>query len=281
MSGLNTSLAYFLTVVSTCAVGRVLFARWKQRWSFLTEFIAAFALAACRLEVETISEVGQWAGALGPDVAFTILFLAIVIHGIIMQGVSGNPAVTIMGLLQKETYAVGAVLSVASQFLGAYLALVVAGKYWEMELTDMHMIKNLMMAECSTSLRATVLQGAFAEAISAMTFYLVYLILMNRTQLLRIPILAFLLTFFAYAGNNYTSGYVNPSLAFALTFTCPGHTFLEYAVVYWLGPLIGMILALFLYLGNIPLLFNKNLLYSKKARFRMPKVKNTEDNKTS
>ncbi|XP_051979530.1 aquaporin-12-like [Xyrauchen texanus] len=281
MSGLNTSLAYFLTVVGASAVGRVLFTRLKQRWSFLTEFIAAFALAACRLEVATISEVGQWAGALGPDVAFTILFLALVIHGIIMQGVSGNPAVTITAHLQKEIGVVAAVLSVASQFLGAYLALLVAGKYWEMELTDMHMIKNLMMAECSTSLRATLVQGAFAEAICAMTFYLVHVVLKNRTQLLRIPILAFLLTFFAYAGNNYTSGYVNPSLAFALTFTCPGHTFLEYAVVYWLGPLVGMILALFLYLGNIPLLFNRNLLYSKKARFRVPKGKNSDDIKTN
>lgn len=40
-------------------------------------------------------------------------------------------------------------------------------------------------------------------------------------------------------GNTYTSAYVNPSLAYALTFNCPGHTFWEYAVVYWLGPLIG------------------------------------------
>lgn len=40
-------------------------------------------------------------------------------------------------------------------------------------------------------------------------------------------------------GNNYTSGYVNPSLAYAMTFTCPGNTFLVYALVYWLGPLIG------------------------------------------
>ncbi len=123
-------------------------------------------------------------------------------------------------------------------------------------------------------------------------------------------------------GNNYTSGYVNPSLAYAMTFTCPGNTFLVYALVYWLGPLIGessylsliprkvlkiinvenhtvqtvqkwllvflrgvvkcvffpgMTLALFLYLGNIPLLFSRNLLYTKKGRFRVPKGKTSED----
>ncbi|XP_056615263.1 aquaporin 12 [Triplophysa dalaica] len=277
MSGLNTSLAYFFTVIGLSALVRVLLARWRRRLGFLIELISAFALAGCRLEIETIAEVGQWAGALGPDVTYTMLFIAIAIHAFIMQGVSGNPAATVMGFLQKEIGVVAMLLSVASQFLGAFLGLLVAGKYWEMELTDMHMIKNLMMSECSTALRAPMIHGAVAEAISAMTFYLVYLILRNRTQLLRIPILALLLTFFAYAGSNYTSGIVNPSLAFALTFNCPGHTFSEYALVYWLGPLIGMTLGLFLYLGNIPLLFNRNLLYSKKSRFRVPKGKNSEE----
>lgn len=32
---------------------------------------------------------------------------------------------------------------------------------------------------------------------------------------------------------------MNPSLAYGLTFYCPGFTFTEYAVVYWLGSLTG------------------------------------------
>ncbi|KAK2906582.1 hypothetical protein Q8A67_005567 [Cirrhinus molitorella] len=277
MSGLNASMGYFLAVIGTSAVGRVILGRWRPRWTFLTEFVAAFALAACRLEVDTIAEVGQFAGALGPDVAITMLFISITVHAVVMQGVSGNPSVSLMGLLMKDTGARAALLCVAAQILGAYVALLVAGKYWQMEFTDMHMIKNLMMSECSTSLRVSALQGVLTEALGALTFHLVYLVLNNRTQLLRIPIFAALLTFIAYAGNNYTSGYVNPSLAFAMTFPCPEHTFLVYSVVYWLGPLIGMTLALFLYMGNIPLLFSRNLLYSKKTRFRVPKGKTAED----
>ncbi|KTF99838.1 hypothetical protein cypCar_00043540 [Cyprinus carpio] len=273
MSGLNTSLGYFSAIVGVSAVGRLLFAR----WTFLTEFIAAFALAASRLEVDTIAEVGQWAGVIGPDFAVTMLFISLAIHGVVMQGVSGNPSVTLMGLLQKEAGAASVVLRVAAQLLGAYVGLLVAGKYWQMELTDMHMIKNLLMSECSTSLQVPALQGVFAEALGALTFHLVYLIMKNRSQLLQIPIFTVLLTFIAYAGNNYTSGYVNPSLAYAMTFTCPGHTFLAYSLVYWLGPLIGMTLALFLYLGNIPLLFSRNLLYTKKPRVWVPKGKTSED----
>ncbi|KAI2650719.1 Aquaporin-12 [Labeo rohita] len=277
MAGLNASLGYFLAIIGVSVVGRVLFARWRPRWTFLTEFVAAFALAACRLEVDTIAEVGQFAGALGPDVAITMLFISITVHAIIMQGVSGNPSVTLMGLLLKDTGVVSAILAVSAQILGAYVALLVAGMYWQMELTDMHMIKNLMMFECSTSLRVSTLQGVISEALGALIFHLIYLVLKNRSQLLKIPIFAVLLTFIAYAGNNYTSGYVNPSLAFAMTFTCTGPTFLAYSLVYWLGPVIGMTLALFLYLGNIPLLFSRNLLYSKKPRFRVPKGKTAED----
>lgn len=33
----------------------------------------------------------------------------------------------------------------------------------------------------------------------------------------------------------------------------------------------GMTLALFLYMGHIPRIFSKNLLYSQKTRFRVPK----------
>ncbi|KAJ0065313.1 hypothetical protein NL108_007040, partial [Boleophthalmus pectinirostris] len=34
---------------------------------------------------------------------------------------------------------------------------------------------------------------------------------------------------------NYTSGFVNPSLAYGLTFHCPGFSYLQYALVYWIS----------------------------------------------
>ncbi|TSK53748.1 Aquaporin-12 [Bagarius yarrelli] len=274
---LNITLGYFVSVVVGCGFAKALVTQWKPKWSFLSEFIAAFALAACRLEVQTISEIGQWAGGLGQDVTLTMLFLALTVHGVIMQGVTGNPSVTLMEYLQKETGAVASSISIVSQLGGAQLALLFAGRYWAMELTDMHMIKVMMMTQCSSSLNVPLIQGTITEVVSALFFHMVDLSLRRRSQLLRIPILALLLTFLYYTGNAYTSAYANPSLAYALTFNCPGHTFWEYAVVYWLGPLIGMTLALFLYMGNIPLLFTKNLLFSKKARLRLPKRKTAEE----
>lgn len=36
-----------------------------------------------------------------------------------------------------------------------------------------------------------------------------------------------------------TSAFFNPALAASVTFHCSGHTLLEYAQVYWLGPVTG------------------------------------------
>lgn len=200
MSGLNITLGYFISVVVVCGFAKVLVTRWRPQWIFLSEFIAAFALVAFRLEVQTISEIGQWAGGLGQDVTLTMLFLALTVHGVIMQGASGNPSDTLMGYLKKETGAVSSSLSIASQLGGAQLALLFAGWYWALELTDMHMIKVMMMTQCSTSLNVSLIQGAITEVVSALVFHLVDLSLNRRSQLLRIPILAMLLTFLYYTG---------------------------------------------------------------------------------
>lgn len=41
------------------------------------------------------------------------------------------------------------------------------------------------------------------------------------------------------AAGPLTSAFFNPALAASVTFHCSGHTLLEYAQVYWLGPLTG------------------------------------------
>lgn len=44
---------------------------------------------------------------------------------------------------------------------------------------------------------------------------------------------------FVCAARGYTSAYINPSLAYGLTFFCSGFTWAEYALVYWLGSFTG------------------------------------------
>ncbi|XP_034567159.1 aquaporin 12 [Notolabrus celidotus] len=278
MSGLNASLGYFLSVVLFAVSVLTLFKKWP-RFSFLLEFASSFMLVACRLEVQTIVEVGEWAGGLGPDVTLTMLFVVLLTNGVVCGGASGNPALVLLKFLQLETPTLPTLLAVVAQFLGSHLALLVAVYYWSLELTDMHMIKNLMARECSSSLLVSVLQGFFTECVCTLVFLLIHLSLRRRSALIRIPLIALLLTFLSHTARGFTSAYMNPSLAYGLTFHCPGFTLMQYAVVYWLGPLTGMILALLLYMGHIPRIFAKNLLYFQKTRIRVRKGDKAEKKK--
>ncbi|XP_033821434.1 aquaporin 12 [Periophthalmus magnuspinnatus] len=278
MSGLNASLGYFVVVVITAFLIRILIKKWP-RFSFMLEFASSFMLVGCLLEVQTIVEVGEWAGGLGPDVTVTMLFVVLLSHGIICGAASGNPSVSLQRYLQKDASALPTLLALVAQFLGSHLAILVAFYYWSLELTDMHMIKNLMASECSTSLKVSLLQGFFTEFFCASVLHLILLSLWRRSALIRIPLIAVLLTFLSHSARNYTSGFVNPCLAYGLTFHCPGFSYLQYSLVYWLSSVTGMILALFLFMGHIPKLFSKNLLYSQKKGFRAPKADKSEKKK--
>ncbi|XP_040025901.2 aquaporin 12 [Gasterosteus aculeatus] len=278
MSGLNASLGYFLSAVVSVALVRALLGRWP-RLGFVLELASSFALVACRLEVQTIVEVGEWAGGLGPDVTLTVLFLVLLTHGVVCGAASGNPSVAALRFLQLEASFPATLLAVGAQFLGAHLALRVAAYYWSLELTDMHMIKNLMAAECSTSLLVSLVQGFITECVCSLVLHLVHLDLGRRSALIRVPLTAVLLTFLSHIAKGYTSAYANPSLSYGLTFHCSGFSFSEYALVYWLGSLTGMFLALLLHAGHIPRISAKNLLYGQKTRFRVPRSDKGEKKK--
>lgn len=199
MSGLNASLGYFLAVVIFAASVRTLIKKWP-RIGFILEFASSFMLVACWLEVQTVVEVGEWAGGLGPDVTVTILFVVLLTHGMICGAASGNPNMALLKFLQLEATTLPTLLAITAQFFGAHFAIFVAVYYWNMELTDMHMIKNLMARECSTSLMVSLLQGFFTECVCALIFTLIYLNLQRRSALIRVPLIAVLLTFLSYSG---------------------------------------------------------------------------------
>ncbi|XP_041913923.1 aquaporin 12 [Alosa sapidissima] len=280
MSDLNLTLGYFLSVLGLSALLGLLLRRRGGRWADLAEIPAVFSLAACRLEVRTIEELGGWAAGLGPDVTLTILFLTLLAHGASWPVASGNPSVSLQSFLLLDGRPLPTLLRLLLQVAGAHLAWLAASSYWALMLTDMHMIKSLMGSECSSALRTSVLQGGATEAGCSLTFHLLLLSLQQRSAFLRVPLLALYLTFLSFAASGSSSGFANPALAYAVTFNCPGFSLLQYALVYWLGPLVGMTLALFFYMGHVPRLFSKNLLYSPKSRFRIPKKKDEQKEKS-
>ena len=213
MTDLNVMLAYFLSVLGVSAFLGLLLRRRGGRLAVLAELLAAFSLAACRLEVRSMEELGEWAGV-GPDVTFTVLFLTLLAHAACWPVVSSNPSVNLLHFLLQEAHLRTTLLRLLLQLAGAHLAWLSAGHYWALELTDMHMIKSLMGSECSTVLRTSLLLGSATEAVCSLTFHLLLLALQRRSALLQVPLLALTLTLLSYAGktsHTHTHTHTHPN----------------------------------------------------------------------
>ncbi|XP_061490406.1 aquaporin-12-like [Rhineura floridana] len=276
MAGLNVSIAFFFSIVALCEVTRRLSKRIfppKVYLCLACELAGSFQLCACCLELKMLVEIGPWGGGFGPDVSLTLLFLLFMVHGASFDGASANPTVSLQEFLALDSSFMATVAKLLAQFVGVKAASVFTKKYWSRELTDFHMIQNLMAQNCSSSLNTSISHGIFVEAACAFFFQLVVLRFQTRSPMYRVPGVALTVTALTYTAAPFTGAFFSPALASAVTFSCSGNSLLEYTQVYWLGPIAGMLVALFVYQGNIPRLFQTNMLYSQKNRYRIPKGK--------
>ncbi|XP_021030638.1 aquaporin-12 isoform X2 [Mus caroli] len=275
MASLNVSLCFFFATCAICEVTRraskALLPAGTYA-SFAREAVGAAQLAACCLEMRVLVELGPWAGGFGPDLLLTLVFLLFLVHGITFDGASANPTVALQEFLMVEASLPNTLLKLSAQVLGAQAACALTQRCWAWELSDLHLLQSLMAAHCSSTLRTSVLQGMLVEGACTFFFHLSLLHLQHSLLVYRVPALALLVTLMAYTGP-YTSAFFNPALAASVTFHCTGNTLLEYAHVYCLGPVVGMILAVLLHQGHLPRLFQRNLFYRQKSKYRTPRGK--------
>ncbi|XP_051695292.1 aquaporin-12 isoform X1 [Oryctolagus cuniculus] len=276
MTGLNVSLCFFLGTCALCETARRASKALLPAGAyacFAREAAGAAQLAACCLELRGLAELGPWAGGFGPDVLLTLLFLLFLVHGATLDGASANPAVALQELLMAEASLASTLLKLAAQGLGVQAAHALTLRCWAWELSELHLLQSLLAGHCSSALHTSVPHGALVEAACAFVFHLTLLCLRRSLPAYRVPALALLVTVVAYTAGPYTSAFFNPALAASLTFHCEGNSLLEYAQVYWLGPLTGMVLAVLLHQGRLPRLFQTNLLYRQRSKYRSPRVK--------
>ncbi|TFK03964.1 orexigenic neuropeptide QRFP [Platysternon megacephalum] len=276
MAGLNVSIAFFLSVVAICEVIRQVSKRLLPLGVYhglVRELVSSLQLCACCLELRMLMEIGPWGGGFGPDVILTLLFIIYLIHGVSFDGASANPTVSLQEFLVMDSSFVATAVKLLVQFVGMEAAGILTTHYWSWELTDFHLIQNLMALDCSSSIHTSLYHGIFVEGVCSFFFHLVALKFQHSHPLYRAPVLAVTVTTLAYTAGPFTGAFFNPTLASMVTFHCSGNILQEYVQVYWLGPLTGMLAALLLYQGNIPRLFQKNLLYSPKSKYRTPKGK--------
>ncbi|NXT57654.1 AQ12B protein, partial [Pluvianellus socialis] len=276
MAGLNVSIAFFSLVVGVCQAFRWLSKRLLSPGAdgcLARELAGSLQLCASCLELRMLLEIGPWGGGFGPDVVLTLLFLLFAVHGASFDGASANPTVSLQEFLLLESNLAATAAKLLAQGAGMGTGWAVTKLYWSWELTQFHLIQNLIASECSSSIRTSLHHAAFVEGTCAFLFHLVLLKLRQSRLIYRVPALAATVTFLTYAAGPYTGAFFNPALATVTTFRCSGNGFWDYVQVYWMGPLAGMLAALLLYQGNIPRLFQKNLLYSQKSKYRIPKAR--------
>ncbi|KAM3930969.1 aquaporin-12-like [Leptodactylus fuscus] len=279
MAGLNVVVGFLVSIIALSQLIRWISKKLLPARIYrcaVSEFASCLQLCACYMEIRMLVEIGMWGGGFGPDVVSTLLFLLFLAHGFTFDGASANSSVSLQEFLLKDSPLVDTICKLVAQFGGMEVARFLTRQYWRLELTQFHTIQIMMLDDCSSSLQTTVAQGVFVEALSAFCYHIVLLRFQKTRVIYRAPVIALTVTLLAYAGGPYTAGYFNPVLAYGLTFGCPGNTLKDYTIVYVAGALIGMVLALFLYKGHIPRLFQKNLLYNQKSKFRTPKAKNVQ-----
>ncbi|XP_040423005.1 aquaporin-12-like [Cygnus olor] len=276
MAGLNVSIAFFLLVVSTCEMLRRLSKRLLSPGAYCClagELTGSLQLCSSCLELRMLLEIGPWGGGFGPDVVFTLLFLLFMVHAASLDGASANPTVSLQEFLLLESGPTATAAKLLAQGVGVGTGWAITKLYWSWELTQLHLIQNLIASECSSSIRTSLYHGAFVEGACSFLFHLVLLRLRRSRAAYRAPALAATVTFLTYAAVMTTGAFFNPALAVATTFACAGSSLQDYVQVYWLGPLAGMLAAILLHQGNIPRLFQKNLLYGQKSKYKIPKAR--------
>ncbi|NXX97404.1 AQ12B protein, partial [Centropus bengalensis] len=276
MAGLNVSIAFVFLVVAVCQALRRISKCLLPPGAYsclARELAGSLQLCASCLELRMLMEIGPWGGGFGVDVVLTLLFLLFVLHGASLDGASANPTVSLQEFLLLESNLAATAAKLLAQGAGMGLGWALTKLYWSWELTRFHFIQNLIASECSSSIHTSPHHAAFVEGACSFFFHLVLCKAQQGPLMCRVPALAATVTFLTYAAGPFTGAFFNPALATASTFRCSGSSFWDYIQVYWLGPLTGMLAALLLCQGNIPRLFQKNLLYSQKSKYRVPKVK--------
>nr|DBA32377.1 TPA: hypothetical protein GDO54_000175 [Pyxicephalus adspersus] len=200
------------------------------------EVVSTIQLCCCTWEMNLLCTKGDielW-------LVLLLIYLLTLLHCLTFQGATCNPCGSVIQWLQGLVPGLQTILKVVGQFVGAGLSWVLMPYLWSLRLSPLHQQDK----ECESPLHVYPLSGALVEMTCALSLYLLLHPLPRVSAPLQPHMVALTITGIAYAGGHLTGAMFNPVLAFAVVFFCRGHTFLQYIIVYWIGPFIGEILRL-------------------------------------
>ncbi|XP_003968270.2 aquaporin-11 [Takifugu rubripes] len=221
--------------------------------SYAVELVSTFQLCCCAHELKLLSEVG----GIAPGLALTLTYLVTVVHGLTLSGAVGNPSGTLENAYHRRISRACALRQIACQFAAAAAARAAAPQLWGLGLSGLHVRHKLLGFRCASPIHAPLPHAVAVEFLCAFAVQMVITHLSLLKEKYRVHAVAAVITAVVYAGGEVTGAVCNPALAFSIQFPCGGNTFLEYSLVYWISPLIGMMASVLMCDQIIPAMTRK------------------------
>lgn len=209
------------------------------------EAVSTLQLCCCVRELALLGSRGD----LDPALGLGLTYLFTVLQSFTAQAAC-NPCSSLQLWLRGEATGEDTALRVGAQFVGAQVSRMAMPALWAFGLSPLH-LEGAQETECESPLSIDPLSGACFEMFCALCLFILLRNLDRLEAQLRPHLVAMLITSLVYAGGHLTGAVFNPALAFSLLFSCEGNSLLEYIFVYWLGPVIGLILSILLLDGRI------------------------------
>ncbi|XP_054650250.1 aquaporin-11 [Dunckerocampus dactyliophorus] len=210
---------------------------------YAAELVSTFQLCCCTHELRLLSEMG----VVPAGVSLTLTYLAAVTHGLTFRGATGNPIGTLEHAYRSRITGTGAVLRISCQFVAAGAARAAVQVMWGRGLSVLHTRHTLSGFWCASAIRAPPHTAACVELACAFAVQTAVTHTRALQEKYRVHAIAAVITSVVYAGGSATGAVFNPALAFSTLFSCTGSSLLEYCVVYWMGPLLGMMFSVLLF----------------------------------
>ncbi|XP_061103935.1 aquaporin-11-like [Conger conger] len=261
MEYLAISVLLLLIIVILSEAARTItstFVTRKDSAAYLFEIISTFQLCACTHELKLLGEVGQ----IDPQIGLTLTYIIGVVHGLTFRGAICNPSGALERVYRGNLTGKGALARIALQFIVAVVARLVALEVWALELSDLHLKHKSLGFKCNNPIHTVLPKAVVVELACAFAMQTAVTHVNRLDEKYRVHFIAAVITVLVYAGGNATGAVFNPVLAFSTQFPCSGNTFLEYSLVYFVGPILGVAISVLLFDKIIP-----RFMYERGADF--------------
>ncbi|XP_041850178.1 aquaporin-11 [Melanotaenia boesemani] len=221
---------------------------------YAMELVSTFQLCCCTHELKLLSEVG----GIEPQLALTLTYLASVVHGLTFRGAIGNPSGTLEHAYHARFSGGCALRRIGCQFIAATAARACVPIVWGIGMSGLHVRHKLLGFQCISPIHASLPKAAAVELACAFVVQTVLTHTQSVEEKYRVHAVAAAITTVVYAGGSVTGAVFNPALAFSTQFPCSGNSLPDYCLVYWLGPLLGMMSSVLLFDKLTPVLSKKS-----------------------